>query len=103
MIKKLLFIVKDQWQHRNEVLHQQNKIKTSKKDIEQTKKEIEKEFEIGDDNILITDVGLFLLDIDDVIALPIEEQKAWLKSVYIARKRADQNYRPPAPLRRYDG
>ena len=103
LIKKLLFIVKDQWQHRNEVLHQQNKIKTSKKDIEQTKKEIEKEFEIGDDNILITDVGLFLLDIDDVIALPIEEQKAWLKSVYIARKRADQNYRPPAPLRRYDG
>ena len=64
------------------------------------KKEVEKEFEIGDDEILITDIRLFLLDVDDVLELPIDKQKEWLKSVYIARKRADPNYRPPTPLRR---
>ena len=103
LIKKLLFIIKDQWKHRNEVLHQQNTTKQSQKEIDQTKKEVEKEFEIGDDDILISDVGLFLLDLDETLELPIEDQKAWLKSVYIARKRADPTYRPPAPLRRYDG
>ena len=69
----------------------------------QLKAEIRKEFELGDDDILVNDIGIFTVSEDDVKLFSTEEQKSWLKSVYLARKRADPNYKPPKPLRRYDG
>ena len=103
MIKKLYEATKSQWVHRNEVLHHQNTQKATRNEITQLKAEIRKEFELGDDNILINDIGIFTVSEDDVNLFTIDEQKAWLKSTYIARKRADPKYKPTHPLRRYDG
>ena len=89
--------------HRNEILHHQTKQRTSRQELSQLQAEIQKEFEIGDDDILINDIGIFTVSEEDVNLFSVEEKKAWLKSVYIARRRANNNYNPPRPLRRYDG
>ena len=103
LIKKLYDTSKSQWTHRNQVLHNDTMRKTSQRELTQVKTEIRKEFEIGDDDIVINDIGIFTLSEDDVNQLTIDEQRAWLKSVFIARKRANPQYKPPRPLRRYDG
>ena len=102
-IKKIYAVSKSQWNNRNEILHNQTQNKISRKEKEQLQAEVEKEFKLGDDEILVTDIGIFLLTEDEINLLPADEQKAWLKSVYIARKRSNPNYNPPRPLRRYDG
>ena len=78
-------IIRAQWFHQNEVLHDTNLQKESTKRKEKINEEVNDVFRTGSENIRDCDKDIFEVKEEYIKEWPIAQQMQWLKSVNIAR------------------
>ena len=90
LIQKLFNVAWDQWEHRNEALHDMEN-KFDQEAILQPNNSIHQEFVIGTHQLPTADQGLFKAGVQHILKCPIYQKQQWLQHVNLARM--NQNLR----------